>query len=42
MPELPEVENFKNYIDETSLHQKIAAIQIAAPELLVNTTRYTS
>jgi formamidopyrimidine-DNA glycosylase len=38
MPELPEVENFKNYIDETSLHQKIAAIQIAAPELLVNTT----
>ena len=28
MPELPEVETFKRYLDSTSLHQRIAGVEV--------------
>jgi formamidopyrimidine-DNA glycosylase len=34
MPELPDVETFRRYVDATSLHQKIAAVDIDAPRML--------
>jgi len=34
MPELPDVEVFKQYLDATSLHQSIAEVKILAPEML--------
>ena len=34
MPELPEVEIFKRYFDETSLHQKIKGVQILHPKVV--------
>ena len=34
MPELPEVETYKTYLDSTSLHQKITAIDCADDRLL--------
>jgi formamidopyrimidine-DNA glycosylase len=34
MPELPDVEVFKQYLDATSLHQKIGKVKIIAPEML--------
>ena len=38
MPELPEVESFKKYIDKTSLHQKIEMVNVFARNVLLNTT----
>jgi len=37
MPELPELVNFKQYIDSTSLHQKIAQVEVLEPDILSNT-----
>jgi formamidopyrimidine-DNA glycosylase len=34
MPELPDVEVFRRYMEETSLHQEIAGVNLAAPEML--------
>ena len=34
MPELPEVEHFKNFVDRTSLHQKIAFAKLAETDRL--------
>jgi formamidopyrimidine-DNA glycosylase len=34
MPELPDVEVFKQYLDKTSLNQRIEKVQILAPEIL--------
>lgn len=34
MPELPDVENFKRYFSEHTLHQKITAVEIDEPDLL--------
>ena len=34
MPELPEVEMYKRYFEETALHQKISAIEILHPKVL--------
>ncbi len=34
MPELPDVEVFKQYIDATSLHQKIIKVHVADPRIL--------
>jgi len=28
MPELPEVETFKRYLDDTSLHQRITTVEV--------------
>lgn len=39
MPELPEVESFKKYLDKTSLHQTIENISLASPGMLLNTSR---
>jgi formamidopyrimidine-DNA glycosylase len=39
MPELPSVEIFKNYFDETSLHQSIKDVKVISPEILVDTNR---
>jgi formamidopyrimidine-DNA glycosylase len=36
MPELPEVETFKRYMDTTSLHQRIRRIEVRSPDLLKN------
>ena len=36
MPELPEVENFKRYIDATSLHQDIDSIEVNNKQVLKN------
>ena len=38
MPELPDVEVFKQYLDATSLHQGIAKVHILAPEMLEGVT----
>jgi len=38
MPELPEVESFKNFIDKTSLNKTIESIKLAAPNMLLQTT----
>ncbi len=34
MPELPEVENFRKYFEETSLNKKISEVKLYAPEML--------
>jgi formamidopyrimidine-DNA glycosylase len=38
MPELPEVESFRKYVEDTSLHQRIARVQLAAQGMLIETT----
>lgn len=38
MPELPDVEVFKQYLDATSLHQGIEKVHILAPEMLEGAT----
>jgi formamidopyrimidine-DNA glycosylase len=38
MPELPEVESFRKFIDKTSLHKKIEVVKLASPGMLLNTT----
>lgn len=38
MPELPEVESFKKYIDKTSIGKPIELIRLMAPKMLLNTT----
>lgn len=39
MPELPDVEIFRRYVESTSLHKKITKVSINNPELLTGTTR---
>jgi formamidopyrimidine-DNA glycosylase len=34
MPELPDVEGFKKYLEETSLHKKIQEVKLLAPEMV--------
>ena len=34
MPELPDVEIFKQYLDSTSLHKNIEKVEILAPEMI--------
>lgn len=34
MPELPDVEYFKRYLDATALHQRIQRVHVEAPEML--------
>ncbi|MCF8062193.1 MAG: hypothetical protein K9M82_06735 [Deltaproteobacteria bacterium] len=34
MPELPDVETFRQYLESTSLHQEIARVDVPGPELL--------
>jgi formamidopyrimidine-DNA glycosylase len=34
MPELPDVERFKQYLDATALHQEVAAVEVRDAELL--------
>lgn len=36
MPELPEVENFKKYIDKTSLNKKIKEVDVVNTTMLIN------
>jgi formamidopyrimidine-DNA glycosylase len=36
MPELPEVETFKRYMDATSLHQRIEEVEVKSADLLQN------
>jgi len=38
MPELPDVEIFKQYLDVTSLHKRIESVQVLAPEMLKEVT----
>lgn len=38
MPELPDVEVFRRYVDATSLHQRVAGVQVPAPGVLRGTT----
>ena len=38
MPELPEVESFRRFIDKTSLDQTIESIKIGAPNMLLKTS----
>jgi formamidopyrimidine-DNA glycosylase len=38
MPELPDVEVFKQYLDATSLHQRIETVRVLAPEMLTDLT----
>ncbi|MFW6147635.1 MAG: Fpg/Nei family DNA glycosylase [Thermodesulfobacteriota bacterium] len=38
MPELPDVEVFKQYVDATSLHQKIETVRVLAPAMLTEIT----
>lgn len=38
MPELPDVETFKRYLDATSLHQRIVQIEVRARRILEETT----
>jgi formamidopyrimidine-DNA glycosylase len=38
MPELPEVESFKKYIDDTSLHQKIRKVSLKTRGMLIDST----
>lgn len=38
MPELPSVVIFKNYFDETSLHQSIKDVKVLSPEILIDTS----
>ncbi len=41
MPELPDVETFKRYIDSTALHKKINSVDIPTPKILYKTTTQT-
>jgi formamidopyrimidine-DNA glycosylase len=41
MPELPEVEAFKQYMDATSLHQRIARVEVLSADLLKNVSAHT-
>lgn len=41
MPELPDVEVYKRYLDATSLHQEIEAVELTAPELLHHVSERT-
>src|SRR5213083_3793780 len=34
MPELPDVETFKRYLDATALHQRIARVEVLSADLL--------
>lgn len=38
MPELPEVESFRRYVEDHALHQKIQEIKLSKPQMLLNTT----
>lgn len=38
MPELPDVETFKRYVDATSLHQQVQRVRVLAPDLLKGVT----
>lgn len=38
MPELPEVESFRKFVDNTSLHQKITSAKLSKPDLLLDTS----
>lgn len=38
MPELPDVEKFKRYIDSTSLHQKIVGVKVSSSKVLTGVT----
>lgn len=38
MPELPDVEVYKRYLDATTLHQRIDRVRVSVPELLDGTT----
>lgn len=38
MPELPEVEKFRRYFEETALNKKIAGVKLYAPEMLKECT----
>ncbi len=38
MPELPEVESFKKYLDSTSLHKKIKDVDVKSKTILANVT----
>ncbi len=41
MPELPDVETFKRYMNETALHHKIDKVNISAPKLVKNVSAAT-
>ncbi len=34
MPELPDVENYRQYLEKTSLKQKISSMEVKSPEML--------
>jgi formamidopyrimidine-DNA glycosylase len=36
MPELPDVEVFREYVDRTALHQTVESVEVHAPEILGN------
>ncbi|SDK30675.1 Fpg/Nei family DNA glycosylase [Microbulbifer yueqingensis] len=38
MPELPDVERFRRYLEATALHQRIVHLHVPGPELLVDTS----
>lgn len=38
MPELPDVETYRRYLDATSLHQRIAQVQVESPSILFETS----
>lgn len=38
MPELPDVEIFKNYLEATSLHKEIEDVHVRSPEMLAGTS----
>jgi formamidopyrimidine-DNA glycosylase len=42
MPELPDVETYKRYLDATALHQRIAHVTVVAPIVLAETSPQTS
>jgi formamidopyrimidine-DNA glycosylase len=41
MPELPDVQVFKEYLDSTSLHQRIDDVTVAADRILDNVSART-
>ncbi len=38
MPELPDVETCRRYLDATALHQEVDLVRVSAPRLLAGTT----
>ncbi|HEY9149582.1 MAG TPA: DNA-formamidopyrimidine glycosylase family protein, partial [Gammaproteobacteria bacterium] len=38
MPELPDVEAYKRYLDATALHSAVEQVEVQAPEILEGTT----